>query len=116
MNLQGLFGKRSTTSTPPDHLSAAEAFQRQTSGALLVDVREREEWDYGHASGARHIPLGQLSRHLARFPKDRDLLFICQSGSRSNVAMQLAKRAGLARTLNVKGGMNAWLRAGLPTE
>jgi rhodanese-related sulfurtransferase len=91
-----------------------EARRRQAAGALLVDVRELEEWTSGRAVGARHIPLGQLSRHVKSLPTDRDVLFICQSGSRSSVAVQLAKRAGHSRAFNVRGGMGAWERLGLP--
>lgn len=93
-----------------------EAQRRQATGALLVDVREPNEWTAGHAPGARHLPLGQVMLHLGRLPRDCDVLFICRSGNRSAVATELARRAGLTRAFNVRGGMIAWTRAGLPVE
>ncbi len=114
MNLHGLFGGRGAAGAARGEVDPAEARQRQAAGGILIDVREPEEWRAGHAPGARHIPLGQLSEHLARLPKDRELLFICRSGNRSGVAASLARRAGLEQVLNVRGGLLAWARAGLP--
>jgi rhodanese-related sulfurtransferase len=114
VNLSRIFAAQQP-STGVD-VDPAEARRRQVAGAVLVDVREPEEWAIGRAVGARHIPLGQLSRHIRSLPTDRDVLFICQSGSRSSVAVQLARRSGHSRAFNVRGGMGAWLRAGLPVE
>ena len=91
-----------------------EAKRRQDGGALLVDVRETGEWRDGHAKGARHIPLGELSRRLADIPKDREVLVICRSGNRSRTAAQLLQRAGYDRVVNVQGGTMAWMRQALP--
>lgn len=100
---------------PPrvSEVSPAEARERQQAGALLVDVREPEEWREGHAAGARHLPLGELSHKIATLPKDREVLFICRSGNRSAKATVAARAAGLNAT-NVAGGTSAWARAGLP--
>ncbi len=91
-----------------------EAKRRQDAGAVLVDVREAYEWRDGHAKGARHIPLGELTRRAGELPKDRDILVICRSGSRSRTAAQLLQRAGYERVVNVQGGTMAWLRHALP--
>jgi rhodanese-related sulfurtransferase len=93
----------------------AEARRRQEAGALLVDVREADEWRAGHAPGARHLPLGRLADEIGTLPADRELLFVCRSGRRSGRATALAARAGRTAT-NVGGGMLAWARAGLPVE
>jgi rhodanese-related sulfurtransferase len=93
-----------------------EAKKRQEQGALLIDVREPDEWKAGHAAGARHIPLSQLDKHLAGLPKDRELLFICQTGMRSARAVARAREAGLDKVHNVKGGLSTWQRARLPVE
>jgi rhodanese-related sulfurtransferase len=82
-------------------------------GALLVDVREPDEWAAGHAPGARHIPLGQLGARAAEIPKDADVYVICRSGARSARAVQALTGAGW-RALNVSGGMQAWDAAGRP--
>ena len=96
-------------------LEVAEARRHQQAGALLVDVREPDEWRAGHAAGARHIPLGRLAAELGKLPADREVLFICRSGNRSGTATSMARRAGLNAT-NVAGGTTAWARAGLPLE
>ena len=96
-------------------ISVVEAERRDAGGdALLIDVREPDEWRQGHAPGATSIPLAQLSARLATLPRDRDILLICRSGNRSSVAQDLLARAGFERTINVQGGMIAWQRHGLP--
>jgi rhodanese-related sulfurtransferase len=101
------------TGTPA--VDPAEARRRQQAGALLVDVREPDEWRGGHAPGARHLPLGRLAGEIGTLPAERELLFLCRSGNRSGRATALALEAGLAAR-NVRGGMIAWARAGLPVE
>lgn len=91
-----------------------EARRRQRAGALLVDVREPDEWAAGHAAGTVHIPLGQLVLHQAELPRDREVLLICASGNRSAAATELLRRVGHPQATNVAGGTKAWTRAGLP--
>lgn len=85
-------------------------------GALLVDVREPHEWRAGHAPGARHIPLQQLPQQLASLPRTAPVYLICRSGNRSHTAAAFLQRNGFERPVNVRGGMIAWQRAGLPIE
>ncbi len=96
-------------------IAVVEAERRVAGGeALLIDVREPDEWRQGRAPGANNIPLAQLSTRLSALPRDRDLLLICRSGNRSGVAQDLLARAGFDRAINVQGGMIAWQRHGLP--
>ncbi|MGD2061237.1 MAG: rhodanese-like domain-containing protein [Acidimicrobiia bacterium] len=80
--------------------------------ALLVDVRTRQEWKTGHAPVARHISLASLENQMGRIPKDRTVLAICATGSRSARATAMLRGVGY-EARNVKGGMRAWARAGL---
>jgi rhodanese-related sulfurtransferase len=96
-------------------VDVTEAKRRRDAGALLIDVREADEWRAGHAPGARHIPLRALAGRLAEVPRDREVLLICRGGNRSGTARELLVRQGFARARNVTGGMLAWTRAGLPT-
>lgn len=80
--------------------------------AVLIDVRTRQEWKQGHAPEASHISLASLENQMRRIPKDRTVLAICESGSRSARAVADLQRAGY-EAQNVKGGMRAWARAGL---
>lgn len=99
----------------PDHpripeTTPAEA-QARTEGQVLLDVREVDEWAAGHAPDAIHLPLSQL--HPDRLPPAKRLLVICRSGNRSGRAVAALVGAGYD-ALNVAGGMNAWIAAGLP--
>lgn len=82
---------------------------------LLLDVREPEEYEAGHVEGAQLAPLGQLSSKVAALPKNREMLVICQSGSRSTVATRQLLRKGY-QAVNVVGGMMAWHMADLPVK
>ena len=84
--------------------------------AVLLDVREQDEWDAGHAPGAVHIPLGDLPVRYGELDADASVLVICHSGGRSARATQrLNEAAGLEAT-NLDGGIVAWAGAGLPVE
>jgi rhodanese-related sulfurtransferase len=95
-------------------LDVMEAKHRQANGALLIDVRDPDEWRAGHAPLARHIPFRLLPTHLNALPRDRDVLLICRSGKRSAKGCALLARHGFRRAFNVSGGMLAWTQAGLP--
>ena len=94
-------------------IGPSEAQVAMDRGAVLLDVREPHEWMNGHAPEARHIPLEQLCSRAGELPRNREILIVCRSGSRSARAAKLlaAQRGDVA---NVKGGMSAWVRAGLP--
>jgi rhodanese-related sulfurtransferase len=82
------------------------------SGALLLDVREDDEWAAGHAPGASHLPLSRLSG-VVELPSDRAIVCVCHVGVRS--AAVAAWLVGAGRdAVNLVGGMAAWLDAGLP--
>ncbi|WP_141579545.1 rhodanese-like domain-containing protein [Actinomadura sp. WMMA1423] len=81
----------------------------------LLDVREQDEWDAGHAPGAVHIPMRQLGDRAGEVPRDREVFVICRSGARSaQVTVALNQAGWLAR--NVGDGMNGWAAAGRPME
>lgn len=105
--LKALTGRRHSSVTP------AEAATMVDDGALLLDVRERSEFNAGHAPQARNIPLRQLAGRLDGLPGDRTIVAVCRSGARSTQATRLLVRQGY-EVVNLSGGMNAWRRAGLP--
>jgi rhodanese-related sulfurtransferase len=113
--LSRLLGASESGATPPT-VDVREASRRQVAGALLIDVRQPEEWNAGHAPNATLIPLGSLSARLADIPRDREVLLICRSGNRSGTAQRQLLQLGYEQVLNVSGGMNAWAGAGLPVE
>lgn len=83
--------------------------------ALVLDVREQEEWDAGHAPGATHMPLGTVLHRLGELPRDRRIVAVCRSGGRSERATVALRQRGYD-VVNLAGGMQAWAAAGLPVE
>ncbi len=106
--LSDLFGASRTSS-----IGAVEARELTRSGAVLVDVREKSEWDAGHAPKAKHHPLRGLPSSMARLPEDRTLVVVCRSGTRSARATKMLTKSGFD-AVNLTGGMTAWQTAGLP--
>ena len=78
----------------------------------LIDVREQDEWEAGHAEGALHIPMGQVVARIAELPDER-LYVVCRVGGRSAQVVQYLVAQGL-EAVNVDGGMYAWEAAGRP--
>ncbi len=80
---------------------------------FLLDVREADEWQAGHAESATFVPMSTLITRLDEVPKDRDVVVACRVGGRSaQVAAYLNQNGWTAR--NLEGGMEAWAKAGRP--
>jgi rhodanese-related sulfurtransferase len=94
-------------------LAPTEAVEMVESGAILLDVREPDEWLAGHAIPAVHVPLGDLDTNLDRLSLDKPIVCVCRSGGRSARAADALVRAGYD-AWNLTGGMKAWAAAGLP--
>jgi rhodanese-related sulfurtransferase len=95
-------------------LALDDAAAAMARGELrLIDVRGSGEVAAARVQDAIHIPLDQLSTRLDELDSDRRVAFVCRSGRRNAMATRAATKAGLDAT-NVKGGLIAWERAGLP--
>ena len=92
-------------------VDATEAIALVADGTLLIDVREQDEWDAGHAPDARLLPLSQLQERVGELPENTKLLIVCHSGMRSMRATAFLRAEGLD-AVNVIGGMVAWSAAG----
>ena len=80
---------------------------------VLLDVRENDEWQRGHAEGAQHIPMGEVPARIGEIDPGAKLFVVCHLGGRSlRVARYLAQNG--YEPINVSGGMQAWAEAGRP--
>jgi glyoxylase-like metal-dependent hydrolase (beta-lactamase superfamily II)/rhodanese-related sulfurtransferase len=95
---------------------AATALGERPAEALLLDVREPEEYAAGHVPGAVSLPQSELATRLEEVPRDRPIVTICRSGSRSLHAAQFLRQMGYANVTNAQGGTAAWMEAGQPVE
>jgi len=99
-------------------VSVAEAIERQACGATLIDVREDNEWEAGHASGAVHMGRGVIERDVVhQIPnKDAELILYCGGGYRSALAADNLQKMGYKNVLSMVGGWTAWKEADAPTD
>jgi rhodanese-related sulfurtransferase len=86
--------------------------------AVVVDVREPEEFAAGHMTGAKNVPLNQLEEKLTAAVKNKavPLLLVCATGSRAQRAVAVAKKLGYEQAQAVAGGLKSWKEANLPVE
>jgi len=96
-----------------EEIDVAAAHALVEDGALLLDVRNDDEWEAGHAPAALLMPLPALGDRYTELPTDRRIVVICRSGARSARATEALVGAGYD-AVNVAGGMLAWADAGLP--
>jgi rhodanese-related sulfurtransferase len=93
-------------------VDVTEAARAAESGeALLLDVREDDEWAAGRAPTAVHVPMSRLRQDTV--PRDRRVLVLCRVGGRSAAVAQALEQLGYD-VANVTGGMLTWSAAGLP--
>ena len=87
-------------------------------GAVVVDVRNPDEWVAGHVKGAIHIPVDEVLNRVEELPEDKKLLFICAAGVRSALACEMAAAMGVPteRLYNVEEGTPTWMERNLPTS
>jgi sulfur-carrier protein adenylyltransferase/sulfurtransferase len=85
---------------------------------IIVDVRERDEWEQGHVPGARFIPRGFLEMRIEeQVPeKDQPVYLYCAGGVRSIFAAQALQQLGYENAISVAGGFGAWKDAGYPFD
>ncbi len=97
-------------------ISATDYMKFHDEQHTLLDVRSAGEWRSGHAPGAEHIPLGELSGWGADLATDLPVVVICASGNRSALAATTLARQGMKLVYNFSGGMASWKGAGLPVK
>jgi len=86
--------------------------------AKLIDVREDNEWEAAHATGAEHLGKGIIERDVeATVPdKSTELILYCGGGYRSALAADVLQKMGYTNVWSMAGGWKAWKESGAPIE
>jgi molybdopterin/thiamine biosynthesis adenylyltransferase/rhodanese-related sulfurtransferase len=90
----------------------------ESENPIVVDVRERDEWEEGHIPGAVHVPRGSLESRIEAAAPDRarPLVVYCSGGSRSAFAAKSLEELGYENVLSLRGGFTDWKRNGFPFD
>ena len=99
-------------------ISPRDAATKSKSGeALIVDVREKDEWDEGHIPGATHMSRGTVELDIEEKVPDTNAMIICHcgGGGRGALATESLQKMGYKNVRSMAGGFKAWKAAELPT-
>lgn len=99
-------------------ISLQDAAAKLNSGeAVIVDVRDRDEWDEGHIPGANHLSRGTIELDIEEKVPDPNAMIICHcgGGGRSALAAESLQKMGYKNVRSMAGGFKGWKAAGLPT-
>jgi len=80
--------------------------------AILVDVREPDEWVAGHVAGAVHIPMMDIPVRMGEIPTEGDVVVVCRSGHRSANVVAYLHHHGWDNVHNLAGGLQDWTATG----
>jgi rhodanese-related sulfurtransferase len=99
-------------------VEAQAASGMQSKGALLLDIRDSDDYQEFHAPNSTNIPFGRMSQRLAELEsyKGKEVIVIDHAGVRAPRALEVLQKAGFSRVFVVKGGMLEWQAAKLPVE
>jgi hydroxyacylglutathione hydrolase len=90
----------------------AKELRERLDEVLLIDVRQRSEWEEGHIPGAIHFEGGRTAWEDLPFPHDRPLAIQCSSGNRSMSISSVLRRRGYRNVIQVEGGIKKWEKNG----
>jgi len=97
-----------------------ETQQRMQSdkGVRLIDVREDNEWEAGHAAGSSHLGKGIIERDIEATVPDKatEVILYCGGGYRSALAADVLQQMGYTNVFSMVGGWKAWKDSGAPVE
>ena len=99
-------------------IGVEQTLERVREGARLIDVREDNEWQRGHAAGAEHLGRGIIERDIETAVPEHsaELILYCGGGYRSALACDNLQRMGYTNVYSLAGGWKAWNDAGAPVE
>jgi len=112
------FGEKSAEGY--ENADVQHVYQHWNQGAnsaipfVFIDVRTPDEYAESHIDGAILIPVRELEQRMSEVPKNKQVYIYCHSGKRSARASSILAKAGYQNIENVKGGIEAWKKAGYP--
>jgi rhodanese-related sulfurtransferase len=102
-------------STTSQDLSLADLMAGLSDGSIdLIDVREPNEYAVGRIPGSRNMPLSTFDPQ--QLPTQKQVVFSCQAGKRSAIALEKANAAGRSNCRQFSPGFAGWLKAGLTVD
>ena len=101
-----------TTNSLPAEINTEMGYQKFQEGAFLLDVRTQPEWEEYHVDGATMVVLDELESRVNEVPFDQEVIIICNSGNRSQVARDILLQAGHTSVTSISGGIQGWMAAG----
>ena len=101
-----------TVNSLPAEINTAMGYQKFQEGAFLLDGRTQPEWEEYHVDGATMIVLDELESRVSEVPFDQEVIIICNSGNRSQVARDILLQAGHTSVTSIAGGIQGWMSAG----
>lgn len=106
------------TRIPEVTVEQTRAILEEDKNALLIDVREDNEWAAGHARGAQHLGRGIIERDIEQTVPDTQthIILYCGGGYRSALAADSLLRMGYEYVYSMSGGWKAWKESGAPVE
>ncbi|MFN3429310.1 MAG: rhodanese-like domain-containing protein, partial [Candidatus Sericytochromatia bacterium] len=96
--------------------SATQARELARQGALILDVRNVDEWREGVVEDAVLMDVAELEQRVSELPRDRPILSMCSVGHRGGIGASILQRQGFERVYNVLGGLKAWKALGYPLQ
>ena len=97
-------------------LAPTDAVRLMNQGALVLDVRNRDQFSAGHVIDARNVPNADLAQSLETLKKYRDkpVLTCCETGMTANAAARSLREQGFSKVASLRGGLQAWRAESLP--
>ncbi|HKU14513.1 MAG TPA: rhodanese-like domain-containing protein [Steroidobacteraceae bacterium] len=97
-------------------LAPADAVRLANSGALLLDVRDAQQYEAGHIIEARHVPAAELAGKLDTLKKykEKPVIVYCETGMASGGAVRTLRAGGFTKVATLRGGLQSWRQENLP--
>lgn len=114
MLINNLLGERLRGYSSISPTQSTQLINREN--ALILDVRENNEYSEGHIINSLHIPLSNIKTRMNELEKykSQNVIVACRSGNRSSHACATLKKEGFEQVFNLSGGVMAWKSANLP--